>query len=266
MPAGVTPTEIHGYNSLGMPICNGNMRNKPGRRCQSTVLFMNGRCKDHGGNDHVGERIPAADRRAQIESTLPQRFRKVFNASVDSPNQLSMSLEIGLMDTNLARILEMLDGIPTPENWRKLKMVQIRLQRACDDGNPVAVKRCVEEFKALVSVGNTETEVWAEMQTSMANRAKIAKAEIDRLVASKNVVTVQEAEMIVATLFRVMADNIPMNMLQAVKDEFVKKMELPSYIQAIGPGELDNDPIPEAPSRTPDYTRNYHRPEDGDDE
>jgi len=189
------------------------------------------------------------DRRAAIEAALPDDLREVFIRSVDDPAQLSLKLEIGLMDANLHRVMKMMEGMPTPEGWRKLQMLGIRLDRALEGRNWAAAKRCCEDLKTLSEIGNTNTEIWQEMQTSMVQRAKIGEAETRRLVASKTVVTVAEAELIVVTLFRIMQQEIAAEALKRVKERFVEAMHVnePRSLEAgsddddIEEGELSND-------------------------
>ena len=234
-----TPVIVHARNKMGMPICGANIRKRPGKFCQQTILFPNGRCRLHKGGPTKEEQLLLKNRRAMIEASLPPRLREVFNQSVDDPMQLSMKIEVGLMDANLTRIMETLEDMPSPENWKKLKMVAIKLERAIEGNSSATAKRVLKEFKEIVEVGNTQSEVWEEMQTSMIQRAKIAEVETKRMVASKTVVTVVEAEMIVTALFRIMADQLDVEQVRRIKDRFVQEMSFPERALGTGPREDD---------------------------
>lgn len=231
---------VYAKNREGKPICAYPKKN--GGRCLVTVIYPNGRCRAHGGADgsvYKAMRVPdqalakLKTRREVIAAQLPDDLQDVFNESLDDPLQTSMKIELALADANLARVVKMLSDTPSDENWEDLRELSDELEEAINAERFGSVAAVHNKLKDMAYRGSNHGRVWGEVAETSQAKAKLSEAETRRLSASRVILSIQEAELMITTLFQclvrsVQNPDIPREgLLKAVRENFIKEMSLP---------------------------------------
>jgi hypothetical protein len=90
--------------TTGKPRCGANLRRKPGKTCQSTVLYPNGRCKLHGGGSRAGVGHHAF-KHGRFSSRIPAAWGDL-DGKLNDPDLRSIALDLVALDHRMGEILE----------------------------------------------------------------------------------------------------------------------------------------------------------------
>lgn len=150
------PLKVHGRNAEGKPICDAKTTDGQ-RRCQSGILYPNGRCRKHGGASLSGAAHPSfKGNPANRSELLPKKLRQFYNASLArGADQVNLEQEIALVDANIGRLLYQLREGTKGGEWRLIVEEGIKLRAALD--------KCKDRSVPPDEVAQTEirASVWA---------------------------------------------------------------------------------------------------------
>jgi hypothetical protein len=107
------------------------------RRCLSTLVMANGRCRQHGGLTPAGiaSRNFRHGKRSRLLKDVPGDWQRDMRDALADPELTRLQAELALTDARTGALLRRLkaDGIP-PATWSELRRLLIAFQATLADG------------------------------------------------------------------------------------------------------------------------------------
>lgn len=216
---------VFGYNLDGVPICNSSLGTKAGR-CQSTILFPNGRCRVHGGP--LSSKNPFLDykmREKLYRSTLPADEGLIFAEAIGDAEYTSLRAELGLSTVQINKLLESLskgDDLDT-ESWEEVvKLANLVQDLVFDDvvmacfamtesKKPRQLQDAIEKLLLRIKRGADKRKIFNEINQVVEFRRKLTETELKREERARTTIAVSD----VILLFR----NFTSTVVKIFKDD-----------------------------------------------
>lgn len=174
-------------------------KTKAGTPCRRPVSRGRTRCHKHGGKTPRGMALPQTIH-GRYSKDLPTRLGERFLASQQDPDLLNLKAEIALLDARLGDLLRRVDSGESGETWRKLKEAYRDLELASRTGDEVAHMLALESMGELIKKGAADAEAWREVQGLVEQRRKLVETERKRLVEMEQLITTDQAMVLVTRL------------------------------------------------------------------
>ena len=170
--------------------CGAKCRN--GHPCRKWPIKGRNRCRLHGGKTLVGS-ANGLYKHGRHSKYLPARLAERYETAKDDPELLSLKDEIGVVD---ARLMELLTRVDTGESgavWRALRRDWDAFTRAQAAQDIPGMHRAVAHIEDVMSRGLTDYAAWREIGELIEQRRKLVESEAKRLMALRQLLTVEEA-------------------------------------------------------------------------
>lgn len=229
LPAAATES-IQGYPmNDGIPherisestqVCGAKTRH--GSSCQRAA-GPNGRCNLHGGKALAGAASPRF-KSGDYSAYMPERLRERFAAAQDDPELLSVRDDIALARARITDLLERVDSGEAGTLWRQAGKLLRDFHRA--NGREDAADRqmaILAELEQTVGEGVNDYAAWDEVLKQQQLLLKLSEAERKRLVELQQVMTVEQAMVLLAQITDIVQRHVTDRTTRAaIAAEFVR--------------------------------------------
>lgn len=208
----------------GYEIGRCKMIKRDGERCKNPVRPGWTVCRSHGAGypSRPGGLNDGQIADARHVKHLPNRLLDKFEEFLTDPEYVSMREEVALVDTRIAERLEMLSSSDTEAAWVKVRQVAIIL-----DGDNISAEDIVKCRASLARAFEAvaDNEVWTEVLELIERRRRLADTERRRIVDAQQMLTIQEANVLVATLMNIVMKHVKdPEIRRAIADEMKRIM------------------------------------------
>ncbi len=152
-------------------------------------------CAIHGGKSLRGPEHPnwKGGRRSSLVNYLPERLIPRYKELEGDEDLLSIREEVVLVDVRLRDVLGRVDSGESGALWQEIKECWADYQKAKWDGQPHKVFAQEEKLKGLIERGLADRAAWDEVRSLADQKARLARAEQQRLKELEAMVPVDRA-------------------------------------------------------------------------
>lgn len=201
-PVGETPMQSSRPHARA--ICGAKTRS--GAPCQNAPM-TNGRCRMHGGKTPGGIALPHT-KHGRYSKHLPGRLLERYKEALSDPDLIGLREEIGLIDSRLADLLSRVDTGESGRLWALVREAWARFKDAQSSGDRVALLEAVTELDRLISRATSDAGAWREIVDLVDQRRKLAESERKRQVEMRQVITAEQAMVLVAAIADTVRRNV----------------------------------------------------------
>jgi len=190
------------------------------RHCHRTVKAEGLRCFLHGGKSVSGIASPNF-KHGRYSKVLPAGLAERYEAALDDQEILAMRDEIALLDTRLTDLVGGLTVGTSRELWKNLRTAYGELRSALAQQDPDAANIAMLTLGSAITNGSKERETWDEVYTLLEQRRKLTESEAKRLIQMQQVITAEQAMILLARVQQAIVENVTdKRALAAIAAEF----------------------------------------------
>lgn len=167
----------------------------------------NGRCRMHGGKSPVGKSA-SRYKTGKYSKYLPDRLSSRYLEAVNDPELLALRDDIALIDTRLAEVLGRIDTGESGHVWESVAETFNNLKVASRTGNANKATVAMRELDDLISNGLADNVIWSEIGELLEKRRRIIESERRRLIDMQQMITAENAMLLVAALVGVIREHV----------------------------------------------------------
>lgn len=190
------------------------------------------KCKRHGGANAGSGVVSPMLKHGRTSKYLPQRLMSRYEQMLKDEKQLSLAEEIALIDTRLSEAVEGLSVESGMALWVTLQKLSKTYHRYIRSRHAAKAEKVLQEIFNTIEEGTSEFRQWNEILNLIDHRRKTVESERKRIVETQQVLTAQQA----------------MIMMSALHDVLRKRVDDPKTLRLIA-NDLDrlfNNPVAEA--------------------
>lgn len=204
--------------------CGAKLRNK-NAVCRQWGIQPSGRCRLHGG---VTPRGPDAGafKHGLYSKALPKNLKKSFESLTNDPNLLEGRAEVALMQLRLTQLSGRVQCNESGRAWAQLKALFTRFKAANDEENQAGMLAALNEMSVLVDGEVNDEAAWAELTEYVDKATRVAEREWKRVIANRQVVTVEQVHAIAAALIAAVNANVKDTQTRLAIAEHFKRLNV----------------------------------------
>ena len=204
-----------------MPQCTAKSK-RSGERCRQWAMHGMTVCYMHGGASHKSIGTPRL-KHGRYSKYLPKGLLPRYEEQLDDAGLLGMRDEIALLDARTSDLLARLTSGGTDNVWKMLAETWGTMTEAMAAGEPELVDECLRTVGELIRSGDSDRLVWEELRDVMGQRKTLVESERQRLVQEKQVITVQQALIMVQFMLDSVRRNVSdRDALDAIAGDFAR--------------------------------------------
>ena len=167
--------------------------------CEHDKLMANGRCNQHGGNSLSGPASPSF-KHGRYSKALPKGLAARFEASLADPKLLELRAELALVDSRIEEVLGQVHSPAAVERWPAARAAYDRMRAAFAEKRPQDAARALEALGAVLATGDAGVALWEQLGTFIDRRARLVRAESDRLKSEHQMISVDRCWALIMAL------------------------------------------------------------------
>lgn len=190
-----------------------------------TVRAMpNGRCYHHGGASLAGMASPTF-KTGRYSKVLPTRLLDRYHEGLADRDLLALTDEIAVVNAHLGELIGELDIGGSAAKWEAIGMGLDFCDEAIVAKDLQRLQGHLAAMRTIVAEGEEDGAKWEEIGNWMERARKLRETEQRRLVAMQQVITSEQAMVLVAALTMAVKTHVhdPVA-LRAINDEFVRTL------------------------------------------
>lgn len=197
---------------------------RTGERCKARAVTGRSVCYHHGGATPTGMGLPQF-RTGRYSRYLPTGVLEHYKEALQDDELLATRESVALAETRIVDLLRGLDAGAGAALWEQARETFLALDGAIRAGNGSKVVENVRLLERIVSAGVTQAETWEEIGNWMERARKLRETEQRRLVAMQQVITSEQAMVLVAALTMAVKNHVhDVDTLRAINDDFVRTL------------------------------------------
>lgn len=193
-----------------------------GVQCKRHAVPGGTKCKIHGGGSLKGVATPAF-KTGRYSKYLPQRLTERYQEAVSDDELLALRDDIALLDSRVADLLGRVDRGEAGRLWTEAKSAFRDLKSAMQGKDSTALLKAVDSLDGVLGRGLSDYAAWNEIHSLLDQRRKLVESERKRLVEMQQMVTSEQAVMLVSVLLDSVRRNVTdRNTLSTIQADFIR--------------------------------------------
>jgi hypothetical protein len=131
-----------------------------------------------------------------------------YEASRNDPDLLNLRDDIATIDARMADVLQRVDSGESSRIWNDLKATYKAMQSANQRGDMTEARVLLSELGTLINRGHLDYAAWADVRTLIEQRRKLVESERKRLVDMQQMMTNEQAVVLIARLYDSVARHV----------------------------------------------------------
>src|SRR3990167_2348387 len=181
-------------------------KTRKGVPCRQPAL-ANGRCHYHGGKSLAGIASPAF-KHGRYSKYLPSRLLERYQEASGDPELLALRDELSLTDARLTDILARVDTGEAGAVWQAARRALSDFRKASAAGDTKKMADHLREMESLIDQGFSDYAAWDEIGRLIEQRRRLGDSEQKRLVAMQQMITAEQAMILLAAVVDVVRQNV----------------------------------------------------------
>ena len=170
-----------------------------GQQCKRHAVVGGTKCYMHGGASLAGIASPTF-KHGRYSKSLPERLAARYAEAQDDPRLLELRDEVALIDTRLAELLTHLDSGESAKRWQAVNGAYADLRDATARSDSAAFKAAMAAMGEALAAGAADHDIWTEIVTLTDQRRKLVESESKRLQTMQQMITSQQAMVLLAAV------------------------------------------------------------------
>lgn len=184
----------------------------------------NGRCRMHGGASLSGMASPTF-KTGRYSRVLPTRLLDRYHEGLNDRDLLALTDEIAVVNARLGELVGQLDSGGQEEKWEAITMGLDFCDTAIQAKDMPRLLGHLAAMREVVRQGQADGLLWEEIGNWMERARKLRETEQRRLVAMQQVITSEQAMVLVAALTMAVKTHVhDVDTLRAINDDFTRTL------------------------------------------
>jgi hypothetical protein len=176
----------------------------------------------HGGSSLSGLASPSL-KTGRYSKHLPERLAGRYGEALADPNLLELRDEIALVGTRLGELVEHLDTGESLRHWQSVQAAHRDIAAAIRISDKALLRAGLSALDTAVEAGLDNYATWKEIVDLTEARRKLVESEQKRLVAMQQMITSEQAMILLAVLTNIVRKHVTdPNVLAAISTELKK--------------------------------------------
>jgi hypothetical protein len=167
-----------------------------------------GRCIKHGGKTGPTGIAHPSFKHGRYVKSLPSRLAAQFEESESDPELMSLKAEVALIDARVADLLLNAHEGGAHSVFADISKAWKQLQYANKDKDKQKINDAIRAMNEAINAGRSEALVWEQINKLIETRRKMVLAEGKRLQMLDQFITVQEANVFMATMVAIVVREV----------------------------------------------------------
>lgn len=195
---------------------------RSGEQCKKDAVQGSTKCHMHGGKSPKG--IASGNfQTGRYSKYLPARLLERYHESAQDGELLALRDEIALLDTRLADLLNRVDSGEAGRAWKDAKAAHRKIALALQTKDTQSMFTGLSELEEAIGRGHGDYMAWDEIQSLLDQRRRLVESERKRLVDMQQMVTSEQAMLLVSALLDSVRRNVTdRNVLTQVQADFIR--------------------------------------------
>lgn len=178
-----------------------------GEQCKNVAVPGYPVCRFHGAGskDKPGGRPIIHGR---YSSRLPERLAGRYGEALSDPQLLELRAEVALVGTRIGELIERIDTGESAQRWKALQTANGNLKAATRSGDKVEFMAAMAALEVAIEAGGQDYQTWREIAELTEQRRKLVDSEHKRLVAMQQMITSEQAMILLAAITDVVRRNV----------------------------------------------------------
>jgi len=131
-----------------------------------------------------------------------------YEQSRNDPDVLALHQEVALVDARLAELLAAVDTGESRAAWDAIGTAIQAMERANVRKDLDAAREAWQDIKGAAARGKGTAQAWRDVEKTIDLRRKLVESERKRLVEAKDVITAEQAMLLVTALTAAVRDHV----------------------------------------------------------
>ena len=185
--------------------CQGKTR--AGNPCKRAASKGRKFCKNHGGAALVGPQN-GNYKDGKYSKYFPAALRTKYHEFLEDPDLTTNRQEIAALEVRLSQLIEHVEEDMSARTWAQWTRLWNQFILAVRSGDGLKQAELVGLMDEFVSSRNDQDRAWNDIERMADTRRKLADSEQKRLVAMNQMLTVEQAMMLMASLISAVKDAV----------------------------------------------------------
>ncbi len=174
-------------------------KNRAGNQCQRHATASSTKCNLHGGKSLAGIASPLF-KHGRYSKYLPERLAGRYREALADPKLLELRDEVALMGTRLGELVARVDAGESAARWKALQTAHSDITAAIRTSDKALLRAGLSALDTAVEAGLDDYATWKEIAELTEQRRKLVESEQKRLVTSQQMITSEQAMILLAVL------------------------------------------------------------------
>jgi hypothetical protein len=228
MPKGVISAEKR---------CQG--KNRSGEPCKRAATKGRKFCKFHGGHARIGEQN-GNYKTGKYSKYFPGQLREKYHEFLEDPDLTTNRQEIAALEVRLSQLIEHVEEDMSQRTWSQWRRLWNQFILAVRTGDGVRQAELVGLMDEFMSSRTDQDRAWGDIERMADSRRKLADSEQKRMVAMQQMLTVEQAMMLMASLISAVKDAVYLY-ADPTSAKHIIDGTTQAYIELVGAPERSND-------------------------
>jgi hypothetical protein len=179
-----------------------------GTPCERSPIRGRTRCLLHGGKTLVGT-ASAPYRNGRYSRYVPHKLKEHYERAESDAELLSLRSEVALTDARLAELLSRVHTGESGQLWTDLKRAHQEFKVAKRSQDDVRMQITLTRVEYLIDSAVQDHAAWAEIGELIEQRRRLTESEAKRLVSLQQMLSKEEALLLVHRLIDILTERIP---------------------------------------------------------
>lgn len=189
-----------------MPQCDAVSKTTQ-RRCKRQAVPGNTKCPYHGGASLAGPLSPRY-KDGRYSKYAPPHLRERYLDALADPELMSLRDNIALTTARISQILADFDNLQPSQFWIDLQKEWATFMYAVRTKDAKEQARSVAALDDLIRSAMTYVNLWRDLDAAMELQRKQVDSEQRRLTATNQLVTVEEAMVMLTSLVSLIKETV----------------------------------------------------------
>jgi hypothetical protein len=176
-------------------------------RCRRAAMRGMTVCYMHGGKTPRGPALPQFTS-GRYSRFLPTRLLARYRDAEEDTELTSLRSELALVDARLADVLSRVDTGESGARWWALMKAHRAFKRARTSGDVAAMQEALIAIEIHLDAGTQDYEAWHDVQELIEQRRKLADSETRRLVTLQQMISAEQAMLLIGVIVDIIARHI----------------------------------------------------------
>jgi hypothetical protein len=179
-----------------------------GQQCKRHAAAGHSVCRIHGGKSLSGIASPRLSS-GRYSRVLPARLASRYQEALSDGALLELREEISLIDARLSDLISRVESGESGEVWQLLHTAYRDFSTARSVGKVAEMTQALNEIERLIVRGATDSSAWQEISSTIDQRRKLVESERRRLVEMQQMITTEQAMILMAAIVDTVRRHVP---------------------------------------------------------